>query len=290
MASNRPWWRKKSEGHNCPRRQAPRKQSIHEKIQNWLQQQWVRLENDHGFQQEKDKSKEESSALKKKVALKKEIALNFHTSTSDLRKGAQLGWSQAGGPLRQQPWRDAVGTVPCLRAGAGFRTLASCCSKGFVYSTASSDLISDKGGVSLGWPPSYCKILWNGNMQHWQKSRVSAVVFPLRVNELVWDIEFLFFSLFLSELFNSVEYLLDFWTVCSLPWGLHRLSITVWSKFLQKKVMEFLMCYPIWREKHYRIVTSEASWRLLGNKGHLVHRFKQKLPDTYRGGPNELLG
>lgn len=188
MASDRPWWRKKSEGHNCPRRQAPRKQSIHEKIQNWLQQQWIRLENDHGFQQEKDKGKEESSALKKK------FALNFYTSISDLRKGTQLGWSQAG-LLGQQPGRDAVGTIPCLRAGAGLRTLASPCGKGLVYSTASSDLVSDKGGVPL-WRLGYCKIPCRGSMQHCQKSRVSSAVFPLTVNEPIWDIELLFLCFF----------------------------------------------------------------------------------------------
>lgn len=65
MASNRPGGGKNSEGHNRPRRQAPRKQSVHEKIQNWLQQQWIGLENDHGFQQEKDKGKGKNSALKK---------------------------------------------------------------------------------------------------------------------------------------------------------------------------------------------------------------------------------
>lgn len=288
MASDRPWWRKKSEGHNCPRRQAPRKQSIHEKIQNWLQQQWIRLENDHGFQQEKDKGKEESSALKKK------FALNFYTSISDLRKGTQLGWSQAG-LLGQQPGRDAVGTIPCLRAGAGLRTLASPCGKGLVYSTASSDLVSDKGGVPL-WRLGYCKIPCRGSMQHCQKSSfLCSFSTDTEWTYLRRWITFLVLLFCLScrlrmVLFNSKGYLMDFWTAYRLLWELHRLSVTISSKWLRNKVTEFLTCYPIPSEKYYCTVTSETSWRLLGKKGQVVHRFKQKLQDVYRGGPNELLG
>lgn len=54
--------------------------------------------------------------------------------------------------------RGCYGNCPMPEGGAGLRTLASCCGKDFIYSTASSDLISDKGGISLR-PLGYCKIL-----------------------------------------------------------------------------------------------------------------------------------